>query len=97
PQKDPSMSFSSWLRSWKSLRARSSEPRWFRAEANFSRRDRLKVQSRPRLEQLEDRLAPAVYTVNLLTDTGAGSGATGDLRYCINQSNNHTGADTIRF
>ena len=40
------------------------------------------------MEQFEDRLAPATYTVNALTDTGAGSGTTGDLRYCINQSNN---------
>src|SRR5262249_43754022 len=52
---------------------------------------------RPRVEALEDRLAPAVYTVNVLTDTGAGTGLTGDLRYCITQSNNNAGADTIQF
>jgi parallel beta-helix repeat protein len=52
------------------------------------------------LELLEDRLAPAVYTVNALTDTGAGTGLTGDLRYCINASNanpNSGGPDVIQF
>jgi hypothetical protein len=39
----------------------------------------------------------ATYTVNSLTDTGAGSGTTGDLRYCINQANAASGADTINI
>src|SRR5262249_4048484 len=34
---------------------------------------------------------------NALTDTGAGTGLTGDLRYCINQSNDDPGPDTITF
>src|SRR5262249_55673508 len=84
------MSFSSWLRSRKSALSRSFG-------AKSSRRESRRAQSRPRVEQLESRLAPAVYTVNLLTDTGAGSGATGDLRYCINASNTNTGDDTILF
>src|SRR6266851_2227058 len=54
-------------------------------------------QQRLFLEPLEDRLAPAVYTVNALTDTGAGTGLTGDLRYCINQTNSDSGPDTIQF
>ncbi|MCC7491501.1 MAG: hypothetical protein IT204_04100 [Fimbriimonadaceae bacterium] len=29
----------------------------------------------------------ATYTVNVLTDTGNGSGTTGDLRYCLTQAN----------
>jgi hypothetical protein len=44
---------------------------------------------RPALERMEDRIAPALYIVNALTDSGAGSGITGDLRYCINQANNN--------
>ncbi|MBS1795541.1 MAG: CSLREA domain-containing protein [Acidobacteria bacterium] len=39
----------------------------------------------------------AVCTVDALTDTGAGSGTTGDLRYCITQTNAAPGADTIGF
>ncbi|HEV3167145.1 MAG TPA: choice-of-anchor Q domain-containing protein, partial [Isosphaeraceae bacterium] len=41
------------------------------------------------LEWLEDRvlLAGTVYTVNLTTDTGTGSGGAGDLLYCITQAN----------
>jgi hypothetical protein len=39
----------------------------------------------------------ATYTVNSLTDTGAGSGTTGDLRYCITQANAAGGTDTINF
>jgi predicted outer membrane repeat protein len=51
----------------------------------------------PRLEVLDDRLAPAVFTVDALTDTGAGTGPAGDLRYCVNQANLDPGADTITF
>jgi len=39
---------------------------------------------------LEDRVllsGPTAYTVNLTTDSGTGSGNTGDLRYVINQAN----------
>jgi hypothetical protein len=50
--------------------------------------------TRLNLELLEDRLAPAIYMVNALTDTGAGTGLSGDLRYAIN--NARTG-DTIQF
>src|SRR5271155_4834484 len=41
------------------------------------------------LEGLEDRvlLAATTYTVNAINDTGAGSGTTGDLRYCITKAN----------
>ncbi|MDB5273298.1 MAG: hypothetical protein JWO58_1665 [Chitinophagaceae bacterium] len=35
------------------------------------------------------------YTVNALTDTGAGAGTSGDLRYCINQANSAVGPHTI--
>jgi hypothetical protein len=46
------------------------------------------------LEGLEGRLLlsgnPTIYTVNAITDTGAGSGTTGDLLYCINQANANT-------
>ncbi len=54
---------------------------------------------RPRLESLEQRLTPANWTVNVLTDTmpndgGAGAGMSGDLRYCMDHSG--TG-DTVNF
>ncbi|MDB5255530.1 MAG: hypothetical protein JWM14_225 [Chitinophagaceae bacterium] len=39
----------------------------------------------------------AAYNVNALTDTGAGAGLNGDLRYCINQANALAGAHTITF
>jgi hypothetical protein len=40
----------------------------------------------PLLEALEDRLTPATYTVNAITDTGAGLGLAGDLRYCVTRA-----------
>src|SRR5262245_32004436 len=60
---------------------------------------------RPALELLEDRMAPATFTVNVATDsanpanflTGVGAGNTGDLRYCIAQADNNPGADDIVF
>jgi hypothetical protein len=39
----------------------------------------------------------ATFTVNATTDTGAGSGLTGDLRYCLNQANPIAGSNTITF
>jgi len=50
---------------------------------------------RPRLDILEDRTLLSSYMVNSLTDTGAGSGLTGDLRYCITHGT--SGIDTINF
>ncbi len=52
---------------------------------------------RPVLEPLEDRLAPAIFTVNTPTDTGFGIGLAGDLRYCLTQANATSGLDIIRF
>src|SRR5262245_53135651 len=49
------------------------------------------------LEPLEDRWAPATFSVITIGDTGAGVGLTGDLRYCINQANALPGPDQIRF
>jgi hypothetical protein len=51
---------------------------------------------RPLLEVLEDRLVPAAYTVNTLTDTGTGTGLAGDLRYCITQADANPGS-TVQF
>ena len=53
------------------------------------------LKARLLLQPLEDRTAPANFTVNALTDTGAGSGTSGDLRYCISQSNATPGPNTI--
>ncbi len=49
-------------------------------------------------EGLEDRvlLSGLTYTVNQTTDTGAGSGTSGDLRYAITQANANPGS-TIQF
>src|SRR6516164_10925062 len=45
---------------------------------------------------LEDRTVPTAYTVNATTDTGTGSGTTGDLRYCITQATAAAG-NSINF
>jgi hypothetical protein len=47
------------------------------------------------LEILEERTLLSTYTVNALTDSGVGSGLTGDLRYCI--TNATSGNDAITF
>ena len=41
------------------------------------------------VESLELRtlLSSTVYTVDSITDTGAGTGTTGDLLYCVTQAN----------
>ncbi len=49
---------------------------------------------RPRLESLEVRDLMSVYVVNTLTDTGAGVGRIGDLRYCLTHA---ADGDTITF
>ena len=43
------------------------------------------------VEPLEERALLSTFTVNDLGDTGAGSGLTGDLRYCITQANEDLG------
>jgi hypothetical protein len=55
----------------------------------------------PRVEHLEDRMAPAVYTVTAGTDLnpgggGFGTGLTGDLRYCMTQAE-ATAGNTVQF
>src|SRR5262245_57131832 len=77
---------------------------WFRGETGdrsaATRRDRPRPRAGHRvggLECLEDRaLLSALYTVNSLGDTGAGSGPSGDLRYCITQADHNPGS-TVRF
>src|SRR5262249_24217095 len=49
------------------------------------------------LDHLEERAVPAAFVVNGLGDTGTGSGTSGDLRYCITQSNSTGGPNTITF
>ncbi len=46
------------------------------------------------LESLEDRALLSTCTVTNLGDTGAGASLAGDLRYCINLSNNSTEPST---
>src|SRR5262245_33019214 len=52
---------------------------------------------RPQLETPEDRTLLATCHVTRLSDTGAGQGLRGDLRYCINYANGNPGPDTIDF
>src|SRR5262245_50386468 len=47
---------------------------------------------RPRVEGLEDRTAPAVFSVTTTADDGPGS-----LRQAIDDANGASGADTITF
>ena len=71
--------------------------RWFKKGNNpEAGKPRLRKETRPRLrlEYLEDRLAPAAYVVNALTDTGTGSGLNGDLLYCVGHAQD---GDTITF
>src|SRR3989442_790289 len=51
----------------------------------------------PHLEAPEDRTLLSTFLVDRLTDTGAGMGLTGDLRYCITQANARPGDDAITF
>jgi hypothetical protein len=51
----------------------------------------------PRLEALEDRTLMSTCTVNRLGDVGRGDDLQGDLRYCVNFANFHSGGDTVRF
>jgi hypothetical protein len=70
--------------------ARFSWRKCFGFESNLNGRAALLRQSRPRVEQFEDRLAPAIWTVTTLSDAGQ----SGSLRYAINNAG--TG-DTIQF
>ncbi len=78
-----------WLLKWNPL-SRSARCR--------SRRGRLSF-----IEDLEPRVllsaSPTIYMVNSLSDTGTGSGNSGDLRYCITQANANpnTAGSTIEF
>jgi hypothetical protein len=68
-------------------------PRLFQRFASTARRPRpgahrLRLS---RVEGLEPRAllagSPTIYTVDVLSDTGTGTGTTGDLRYCVTQAN----------
>ena len=58
-----------------------------------------RLRRRPVLEVLEGRDVLSTFTINSLTDTGSGSGLTGDLRYCITQAINDptSGPEYIQF
>jgi len=55
------------------------------------------LRTRLMVAPLEDRLAPAIFNVTALTDTGTGSAGSGDLRYCITQANLDAVVDTVLF
>src|SRR6185437_7694390 len=73
--------------------------RWlFLRPAKSIRMRRETPRTRLQLEPLEDRTLLTAYTVTSLTDTGVGSGTSGDIRYCINQANIPTNNNsTITF
>ena len=48
----------------------------------------------PRLDVLESRVLPSLFTVDRLTDLGEGEGQSGDLRYCLT---NAVSGDTVAF
>src|SRR3954454_7781394 len=66
--------------------------RFLRSSSRPVRKPALKTTFRPRLEALEDRLAPATFTVLNTNDLGAGS-----LRQAILDANASAGLDTIAF
>jgi hypothetical protein len=79
---------------WHSLSSliRKSTASWggpARRQRGGSRQCRLSV------EVLEERELLSIYLVDRLTDTGAGNGLAGDLRYCLTQAT--SGDDTIQF
>src|SRR5262245_53083579 len=74
-----------------------SFPRWLRplaARLSLARTRRMshRRHSRLRVESLEDRSVPAVFTVTTTDESGPGS-----LRQAITDANAATGADTITF
>jgi hypothetical protein len=78
------------------MTTRSWIRRVFSPAPRTSRKGRARI--RPAVLRLEDRLAPANFTVNSLGDAGAGTDAThGDLRYCISHANLLAEASTITF
>src|SRR5262245_43362487 len=58
------------------------------------RRSRL---NRAIADTLDTRTLLTGFNVNATTDAGAGTGNSGDLRYCLAQANSTAGADTITF
>src|SRR5271156_6503056 len=74
---------SQWLQKWLGPKSRTA------TVAGPRRRAR---SFRPRIEALEDRLAPAVIPVTTLTD-----GVPGSLRAAITLANTNPGPDTIVF
>jgi hypothetical protein len=62
-----------------------------------SRHRQASPKTRLLLRVLEDRIAPAAFTVTSTGDTGTGSGSSGDLRYCITQANATPGPNTINY
>src|SRR5262249_50558259 len=65
--------------------------------ASRRRPARQRPRARLSLEALEDRTLPSTFVVDRLTDTGAGAGLAGDLRYCLGQANANPGDDAITF
>ncbi len=66
---------------------------------NHARHAAARSRARVRLcvEALEGRTLLSTFVVDRLSDTGTGTGLTGDLRYCITQANSLPGDDTITF
>jgi hypothetical protein len=84
------MTFRAWISSLFS-RPRQARPRY--------RSDVGRLRYRPRIEVLEDRVTPTIYMVDALTDSGTGSGDSGDLLYCMTHANSNGSSsnNTIEF
>jgi hypothetical protein len=62
--------------------------------ATSGKRGRMSSRFRPRLEILENPTLLSVWTVDRLTDTGMGSGTSGDFRYCLTHA---VSEDSVTF
>src|SRR5262249_10811771 len=90
PRSDVSMFPFRWPR-FAHLRL-SGQPHGSHGSASPPRRTRARCAPTPLLEALEDRTAPAVFTVNNVNDSGPGS-----LRQAVLDANATTGPNTITF
>ena len=86
------MAFTTWLRNWRTHFEGRQTSHTYRQRAS-----RKPATLKLRVEQLEDRLVPATFTVNTLADTVDADPAVTSLREAITAANSQPGDDTIHF